>query len=104
MLDEDEFARIEAVRRFCLEALDVEGIDAIPGALSIVLQPVLDEYELLTGYRETNVNAIAHHRLALQPPPCDVCGKPLQSSQARICGHCGASVGSAVTLELGATG
>ncbi len=103
MLDEDEFARIDSVRRACVQALDVTGADAVPGRLNTVLQPVIDEYELITGERDVNVNAIAHHRLSLLPPPCEVCGKPLRSDNARICAGCGASVGSVFALEVDGT-
>ncbi len=59
MLDEDEFAAVVALRR---------GVD---------LQPMLEEYERLTGFKETNASAIWHHRLALYGPRCRQCTKPL---------------------------
>jgi len=48
----------------------------------------LAEYERITGYRETNPNAIYHHRLAMYGPPCKHCGKPLRTPQAKLCGSC----------------
>ncbi len=45
-------------------------------------------YEDLTGFRETNVNALFHHRLSLYGPPCGKCGKPLRTPQARYCAMC----------------
>jgi len=49
---------------------------------------VLDEYERITGRRETNPNAIFHHRFSIYGPPCFKCGKPLRTPRARLCGSC----------------
>ena len=45
----------------------------------------------LTGYEETNANAIWHHRRSIFGPPCSSCGQLLRTPQARFCAHCGAS-------------
>jgi hypothetical protein len=39
-----------------------------------VEQEALDLYFKLTGFRETNVNALWHHRLGLYGAPCRTCG------------------------------
>ena len=49
----------------------------------------LDMYEELTGLRETNLNAIWHHRVSLYGPPCKSCGKPLRTPKASFCAACG---------------
>lgn len=46
-------------------------------------------YERLTGYRETNPNAIYHHRLSIYGPPCGRCGRPLRTPEASFCACCG---------------
>jgi hypothetical protein len=47
-------------------------------------------YEEFTGFRETNANALWHHRLSMYGPPCHACGKPLRTPQARYCAMCSA--------------
>ena len=54
----------------------------------------LDLYFRLTGVRETNVNAIYHHRLSLYGPPCAWCGKPLRTPKAKFCAACGTPITS----------
>jgi hypothetical protein len=49
---------------------------------------MLAEYERITGFRETDPNAVFHHRLAIYGPPCRFCGKPLRTPQAKLCGAC----------------
>lgn len=48
----------------------------------------LDLYFKLTGLRETNVNAVYHHRLSIYGPPCGWCGKPLRTPKAKVCAAC----------------
>ncbi len=53
-------------------------------------QSALAKYFELTGFRETNPNALWHHRASLLGAPCTTCGKPLRTSRARFCAECGA--------------
>ncbi|MCT7307923.1 hypothetical protein [Ralstonia wenshanensis] len=50
----------------------------------------LAAYEHITGFKETNPNALFHHRLSLYGPPCHACGKPLRTPKAEHCAACGA--------------
>ncbi|HVA11930.1 MAG TPA: hypothetical protein VNF99_01655 [Stellaceae bacterium] len=50
----------------------------------------LKRYYELTGYLETNPNALWHHRLELFGPPCAACGRPLRTPRAKMCAECGA--------------
>lgn len=96
MLDEDEYAQIrERYSEGILATKEFRENYAVPlkdAKLEERMQPVLDCYELFTGYKESNANAVMHHRLALYGPPCDQCGKPLRTPKAKLCAACMAPV------------
>jgi hypothetical protein len=46
-------------------------------------------YQILTGFDETNPNAVWHHQVDLYGPPCPRCHKPLRTNKARHCVNCG---------------
>jgi len=50
----------------------------------------LELYRAITGFAETNINAIRHHRISLYGLPCQACGKPLRTPRASFCAACGA--------------
>ena len=54
-----------------------------------ILQPMLEMYKLLTGFEETNPNAIMHHVVDQYGPLCPRCHKPLRTPEARFCAACG---------------
>lgn len=94
MLEEDEFARVADLLSGGLRAtkefreshgLPLDDIDTVTR-----FGPALAEFERLTGFTETNPNAIWHHRISLYGPPCRSCAKPLRTPEANICGACGA--------------
>jgi hypothetical protein len=77
MLDDDEFKR----------AMSLLGTGS--GDLrQRQFAPVLAEYERITGIPETNINALYHHVISLYGPPCQLCGKPLRTPRAMVCGFC----------------
>src|SRR5271166_6633262 len=82
MLDEEEYRRV----------LSLRGTGSGETIRQREFEPVLSEYERITGFLETNPNAIYHHRAALYGRPCVRCGKPLRTPQARICAACGTRV------------
>jgi len=75
MLDEQEYQQVTSSRR--------KGV-----SLRDSLVPVRAEYQRITGYAETNPNAIYHHRLSMYGSPCKACGKPLRTPRAKLCGSC----------------
>jgi len=52
-------------------------------------KPALTKYQEMTGFSESNVNALWHHRLSDHGPPCRYCGKLLRTTTARRCLECG---------------
>jgi hypothetical protein len=76
MLDDDEYRQVMSFRPTTV------------GTLQTRFKSMLAEYERITGFRETNPNAVFHHRLSDYGPPCRHCGKPLRTPQARVCGSC----------------
>ncbi|MEG1591803.1 hypothetical protein [Chryseobacterium sp.] len=50
---------------------------------------LLNYYKDLTGYEETNHNAIMHHFIDMHGPDCENCGKPYRTETATFCPKCG---------------
>lgn len=50
---------------------------------------LLDYYKDLTGFEETNPNAIMHHRIELYGSACENCSKPYRTPKASFCAACG---------------
>src|ERR1700722_15834217 len=75
MLDDDEW-------KIVWDAYSsVKNRDGRPSALA--------EYERLTGYKETNFNALFDHRISRDGLPCSNCGKVLRTRIAYKCFECG---------------
>jgi hypothetical protein len=92
MLDEHEFSEVQ---RLYLSAIrDTKdhrrrsGVDLKDPSIHELFKPVRDHYERLTGMKESNQNAIMHHRISLYGPLCKRCHKPLRRAKAKICGSC----------------
>ena len=92
MLDESEYSIASGLYRDGMRATkefrEKWGIPLKDASMEERFRPLLTWYEELTGFHETNNNAIMHHRLALYGPPCQRCRKPLRSPQAKLCGAC----------------
>lgn len=96
MLDEAEFEQVERLLHNGIEATkayrECQGVSLDQVPKERLFQPALDEYERLTGFRETNVNALFHHRISIYGPPCERCGKVLRTPVASKCFECGQPV------------
>ena len=101
MLDEREWQQIGASEGNLIQAMK-EYQKRHGASLAVAKEEapkeILARYKDLTGFDETNVNALYHHRIELYGPPCHVCGKLLRTPAARRCVECGA-VRSNKTIE-----
>ena len=92
MLDEEEFAQISDLyseaMRLAKEVRKNTGVPIKHLSIEERFEPVRAKYQLVTGFYESNENAIMHHRISLYGPPCANCGKPLRTPKAKLCGSC----------------
>ena len=78
MLDDNEFAKAKELYSQGFKNVKPDRF-----------QPLLDYYNKLTGFEETEPNAIMHHQISQYGPACEKCGKPYRTSQASFCAACG---------------
>ena len=93
MLSEEEWSVMEPILRNAISDIQSYRSDQGIGLGEAMRQghgqKALALYLDMTGFRETNVNAIWHHRTSDYGPPCVACGKPLRTPQASFCPACG---------------
>ena len=53
--------------------------------------PALQAYKDITGFLETNINAIWHHRRSQFGVPCPQCRNLLRTPRAKFCAECGST-------------
>lgn len=82
MLDEQEF---EIAKELYKQAFsNRQGV-----SLKDRFKPLLEYYNTLTDFDETEPNAIMHHRIAQYGPICEKCKKPYRTPLASFCAVCG---------------
>ena len=92
-LDENEWAQVEPLIRKSVE--DVKRYReqtgaTVPEALGQHrATAALAKFAQLTGYFESDANAIWHHRRSLYGTACTTCGELLRTPRARHCAGCG---------------
>jgi hypothetical protein len=77
---------IEEVKAYRLE----HGCSLAEAKENSLGKRALELYGQMTGFKESNPNALFHHRLSIHGPPCHACGKPLRTPQANFCAMCSA--------------
>jgi hypothetical protein len=89
MLDEEEWARVEPLLSNSITELKQyrkeHGVSLSEAFKLNFGKHALDEYYAITGFRETNVNALWHHNLSRYGPICPYCGKPGRTPDSQRC-------------------
>lgn len=94
MLDEHEWAQLAPLLEDSLariKRLRQERELTLAEAREAAGREALARYLELTGFAETNPEALWHHRRSLLGPPCGACGQPLRTPRAKHCAACGAA-------------
>ena len=66
-----------------------EGFKTIEKDRNKKFKKLLDYYNDLTDFGETDPNAIIHHFADMYGPDCEICGKPYRTHKAKLCAACG---------------
>ena len=96
MLDEAEYTEVALLNQKAMESIKEYRerhdlpLDQVP--VAAFYEPVCRRYEEITGFHETNPDAVMHHRISLYGPPCSGCCKPLRTPKASFCAECGLQV------------
>jgi hypothetical protein len=95
MLDEHEWELIKSSLTEAQEAIkayrETHGTSLREAKDPVLRQGTLRRYFELTGFRETSIKTVLHHRLSRFGPPCAACGNPLRTQRAKFCAECGAT-------------
>jgi hypothetical protein len=91
MLDEAEFAVVSKLYSEAFRTKDSLEPGHPGRGLTTAerFSPVCDAYKEMTGFAETNANAVMHHRISLCGPICRACGRPFRTPKASFCASCG---------------
>ena len=77
-------ANIEKVKSYREE----HGV-GLRAAMDAVRGEACEKFFEITGFKETNPNAIWHHYLSHYGPECEYCGHLLRTPEASFCANCG---------------
>lgn len=95
LLEEHEWAKIEPHLRNAIGEIkqyrETHRVSLAEAKNVALGKEALEMYYEMTGFRETNINALWHHRLSMFGNPCEKCGKPLRTPKAKLCAECNAS-------------
>jgi hypothetical protein len=92
MLTDEEWGEIHLLIRFDTEWIKTYRADtgaSVHEANTALNSKALDRYFEITGFRETNINALYHHHLSLYGDECVSCGHLLRTPQSSFCANCG---------------
>ena len=79
MLDEEESKQAAAIYSSAFKT----------GNAGQMRESLLEYYNGITGFGETEPNAVMHHFVSIYGPPCEECDKPYRTPSAKLCAACG---------------
>ncbi len=83
MLNGEEFKKAAKLYSECMKDLQSHP------NMAQRFKPLLDFYNELSSWDETNASAVMHHSIDQYGPACEKCGKPYRTNQASFCAACG---------------
>jgi hypothetical protein len=92
LLNEDEWELLSPIAEHIGEAMRsyrARTGGTIIEAQAFVAQRILEQFNRISGFNETNYLAVLHHRRALFGPQCSSCGFLLRTPKAKYCANCG---------------
>jgi hypothetical protein len=91
MLEEHEWKRVSPLLVNAVEQIkhyrQLHGVTLAESRANYGKEALAMYFEL-TGFPETNPDALWHHRVSLYGAPCSACGKPLRTPKAKVCAAC----------------
>jgi hypothetical protein len=94
-LDEQEWALIHPLLSAYTKAIQAHREEtgaSLAQSLEHVRSDACAKFMDITGFTETNVDAIWHHRRTVYGAPCTHCGDQLRTPRSRRCFSCGTPV------------
>jgi hypothetical protein len=92
MLTDAEWAEVHPLLQMDIQRIKAHRTESGLGlseTLSTSRHQPCDRYFEITGFRESNPNAIWHHVLSAYGPECPECGHLFRTSRASFCANCG---------------
>jgi hypothetical protein len=92
MLTDEEWEEIHPLIGFDIERMKNYRAStgaSLKEAISAIHGQALDRYFEITGFLETNINALEHHHLSIYGNECLFCRHLLRTPQASFCANCG---------------
>ena len=94
LLNEEEWTQLSSIMNNMVKKVKEYRTDNncdLKTAQVAVGNQVLEIYNNITGFEETNHLAIWHHRRSMFGPECKKCGHLLRTPKASYCANCGES-------------
>ncbi|MFO1076405.1 MAG: hypothetical protein U1E73_01620 [Planctomycetota bacterium] len=93
MFDEVEWARLAPLLDGGIRAIKRYREDTGAALADVptrdLYSSMLSEHQRIAGHAEVRPQDVWHHRRSMHGPPCQRCGKPLRTPEAKQCAACG---------------